>query len=247
MHKLEVILHPLLFNSETTAGKVTVVVADILRATTTICSALYNGVAEIIPVADLETARGLKKMGIRVAAERDGSKVDFADFGNSPVEFSNGSFGGETIAFCTTNGTPAMAVVGGYEQLVLGSFSNFSALTSWLAVNAGDVTILCSGWKEQCSLEDTLFAGALAQVLLESGRYEPASDSVQIAVGLFVEAGSGLHAFAAKGAHAKRLTSFGYDADVAFAFECDTVPVVPVLKDGVLKKSYVNKTSLNIK
>ena len=82
-----------------------VVIIDILRATSAICTAFDNGASSIIPVADIPEARNYKDRGYLVAAERDGFVLDFADFGNSPFNFTREKVAGKTIVYSTTNGT----------------------------------------------------------------------------------------------------------------------------------------------
>ena len=82
-----------------------VVIIDILRASSAICTAFANGAASIIPVADVGEAREYKSKGYLVAAERDGFVLDFADFGNSPFNFTREKVEGKTIVYSTTNGT----------------------------------------------------------------------------------------------------------------------------------------------
>ena len=145
---------------------------DILRATTTICTAVGNGVEAIIPVASHEEARQLKAEGYLVASEKDGVQLDFADFGNSAFSFTRDAIGGKTLVYCTTNGTRTLEIAKGASNIVIGAFINISAVTEWLAGQQKDVVILCSGWKNKFCLEDTLFAGALTERLLDTGLFQ---------------------------------------------------------------------------
>ena len=160
---MEVCFSPGLFQDILTTGDFIVVLVDILRATTTICTAVANGAEAIIPVASHEEAKRLKSEGFLVATERDGVQLDFADFGNSAFSFTTDAIGGKTLVYCTTNGTRALEMAKSASSIAIGAFVNISAVTEWLAGQQKNVVILCSGWKNKFCLEDTLFAGALTR------------------------------------------------------------------------------------
>jgi len=105
---VEVCFSPKLFPEILIKENFIVVLVDILRATTTICTAFENGVQAIIPVATIEEAKQLKEQGFLVASEQDGMKLDFADFGNSSFSFTRERVEGKTLVYCTTNGTQAL-------------------------------------------------------------------------------------------------------------------------------------------
>ena len=113
---VEVCFSPGLFPDILTKDDFVVVLVDILRATTTICTAVANGVEAIIPVATHEEARRLKAKGFLVASEKDGVQVDFADFGNSAFSFTRDRIGGKTLVYCTTNGTRALKIAESAER-----------------------------------------------------------------------------------------------------------------------------------
>src|SRR5512145_2226550 len=104
MKSLEVCLSPAMF-AQHADNEAVVVVIDILRATSAICTAFANGAKAIIPVTTVEEARNMKFDGFLIAAERDGFVLDFADFGNSPFNFTSDRVEGKTIVYSTTNGT----------------------------------------------------------------------------------------------------------------------------------------------
>ena len=139
MRSVEVCLSPGLFQDVLTQGDFTVVLVDILRATTTICTAVANGVEAIIPVASHEEARRLEAEGLLVASEKDGAQLDFADFGTSAFSFTRDRVGGKTVVYCTTNGTRTLALAKGAGSIVIGAFVNISAVTGWLARQRRDV------------------------------------------------------------------------------------------------------------
>ncbi len=105
--KIEVCYSPALFPYYENQDAI-VVVTDILRASSAIVTAFMNGVERIIPVGTLEEAKAYKEKGYMVAAERDGIVRDFADFGNSPYNFTPERVRGKQIVYSTTNGTNAI-------------------------------------------------------------------------------------------------------------------------------------------
>jgi 2-phosphosulfolactate phosphatase len=234
---IEVCFTPKLFPEIITKENYVVVLVDILRATTSICTAFSNGVSSIIPVGDMQEAREYKEKGYLVASEQDGKKMDFADFGNSSFGFTREKVGGKTLVYCTTNGTKALEIARSAKQIVIGSFINISALTTWIRNKNVNVVILCSGWKNKFCLEDTLFAGALASSLLEGSDYTSHCDSVMASIDLWNLAKTDILGYLEKAAHRHRLKRLGLDDVISYSFTPDQTDVVPVF-DGKEIKVY---------
>ena len=231
---VEVCFSPGLFPDILTGDDFIVVLVDILRATTTICTAVANGVEAIIPVATHEEARRLKAKGYLVASEKDGVQVDFADFGNSAFSFTRDRIGGRTLVYCTTNGTRALAIAGSASGIAVGAFINISALTEWLTRRQKDVVILCSGWKNRFCLEDTLFAGALTGRLLGTGSFSTECDSAHASMDLWSLARGDVLGYIEKAAQRHRLKRLELDDVIPYSFACDQVDVVPVFDGNVI-------------
>jgi 2-phosphosulfolactate phosphatase len=234
---VEVCFSPGLFKDVVTTGDFIVVLVDILRATTTICTAIANGAEAIMPVATHEEARRLKSEGFLVASEKDGIQLDFADFGNSAFSFTREAIGGKTLVYCTTNGTRALDLAKSAGSVVIGAFINISMVTQWLAGRQKDVVILCSGWKNKFCLEDTLFAGALTRRLLDTGLFGSECDSAEASMDLWRLAEDDVLGYIEKAAQRHRLKRLGLDDVIPYSFECDRVNVVPVF-DGKLIKAH---------
>jgi len=228
INSVEVCFSPGLFNEILTKKNFIVVLADILRATTSICTAFENGVSRIIPVATLEEARQLKNQGFLVASEQDGKKLDFADFGNSAFNFTKKAISGKTLVYCTTNGTRALAIAKSAEKIAIGAFINLHALAGWLILQQKNVVILCSGWKNKFCLEDSLFAGALSSTLLEDSCYTTFCDSALASIDLWNLAKEDLLGYIEKAAHRKRLQQLNLDDVIPYSFQLDQTKVVPV-------------------
>ena len=229
---IEVCLSPKLFSDIQTREPYVVVLVDILRATTSICAAFENGVATILPVANHEEARVMKERGYLVATEQDGKKLDFADFGNSAFNFTREAIGGKTLVYCTTNGTRALDIAKHADKIVMGAFINLSAVASWLSGQDAHVVILCSGWKNKFCLEDTIFAGALADALMKKYGYVSPCDSTIAAIDLWTLARTDILGYIEKAAHRHRLKKLGLDDVIPYSFDIDSTRVVPVYSGG---------------
>jgi 2-phosphosulfolactate phosphatase len=227
---IEVCFTPKLFSEIQTKDNFIVVLVDILRATTSICAAFENGVKNIIPVSTVEEAKSWKDKGFLVASELDGKKLDFADFGNSAFNFSRGAIEGKTLVYCTTNGTRALEIARKAKKIAMGAFSNLTALTGWLISQDKNVVILCSGWKNKFCLEDTLFAGALVENLLEHGDFTVRCDSAVAAVDLWQLARPDILGYIEKAAHRHRLKNLGLDDVIPYSFLPDQTKVIPVFE-----------------
>lgn len=231
---IEVCFTPKLFPDILTKENYVVVLADILRATTSICAAFQNGVMEIIPVAGLDEAREMKSKGFLVASEQDGRKLDWADFGNSAFNFTTEAIGGKSLVYCTTNGTRAIEIAKTAEKIAMGAFVNLSALAEWLVKENKNVVILCSGWKNKFCLEDSLFAGALTEKLLNILGFTTCCDSAQASMDLWKVARVDILTYLEKAAHRHRLKKLGLDDVILYSFTTDTTRVVPVYENGVI-------------
>jgi 2-phosphosulfolactate phosphatase len=170
-----------------------------------------------------------------VAAERDGVKLDFADFGNSPFNFVPEAVKGKVLVYSTTNGTSAIKAVRGLS-VIIGSFLNISAVASHLmGVKDGDLTIFCAGWKGKFCLEDTLFAGALCELLLTNPDFYTKCDSANASLELWRLAKDNMTSFQEKIAQRHRLKKLGLDNVMDYCFTNDITEMVPYYKQGIIE------------
>lgn len=213
-----------------------VVVVDVLRATSAICTAIEYGVEKMIPVAGIEEARRYKEMGYLAACERDAIKQEGFDFGNSPHSYMDESVKGQTIAISTTNGTQAIEAAKGASTIVLGSFLNLQALAGWLKKQQRNVVILCSGWKNRFNMEDALFAGALSGELLQDPGFYTYCDSTIAAGYLYNLAKGDLYTFLENSSHRKRLRDLQLEKDIRYCLTLNIISSIPVYAgDGLVK------------
>jgi len=211
-----------------------VVIIDVLRASSSICMAIANGASEIIPVAEVSEAKAYKAKGYLVAAERDGYVLDFADFGNSPFNFTKERVNGKTIVYSTTNGTGIIKQASLAYKTVIGSFINIGALTEWLINEEKDVLLFCAGWKNRFNIEDTVCAGAIAERLLESNKFSTICDSTIASVDLWSLAKTDLPAYINKAAQRSRLRDKKLDDCIEFCLTFNITDKIPCIKNGVL-------------
>lgn len=207
-----------------------VVVIDVLRATTTMCTAFDNGARSMIPVATLEEARAYQEKGFLAAAERNGAKIEGFDFGNSPFTYMSRKIKGKDICISTTNGTMAIkaAVDHGAAEIMIGSFANLSRLSDYLRQQKKNVVMLCAGWKGRPNLEDTIFAGAMVKRLRPD--FHRLQDTALIAETLNKLANRRKRYFIRNSSHFNRLFHIlQIQKDVKYSLRPDTHSVLPKL------------------
>jgi 2-phosphosulfolactate phosphatase len=232
-NKIEVCFTPALFHLYKDESSI-VVIVDILRATSAICTAFDRGAKKIIPVASIEEAGKYKEKGYLLAAERDGVVLDFADFGNSPKNFTPERVKGKSIVYSTTNGTQAIQMAIGCYKVVIGAYLNHKILTEWLVKQERDITILCAGWKDRFSLEDTIFTGALTTSLIKTGNFVTNCDSALASMDLWNVAKDDLIGYIQKASHRERLKKLVLDDIIEYCHTFDISCSLPVLENGYL-------------
>jgi 2-phosphosulfolactate phosphatase len=183
--ELQVHLLPALASPEALRGGL-VVVIDVLRATTTIMSALGAGCREVIPCLEIdearETAARFPPGNVVLGGERDGVRIAGFDLGNSPAEYTPESVSGKVVVFTTTNGTRAMHLCRQAERVLMGAFVNLSAVCQAVAGHRS-VHLLCAGTQGQVTREDALLAGSIADRLCGPGVDSPRiNDQARLAI-----------------------------------------------------------------
>jgi 2-phosphosulfolactate phosphatase len=214
-----------------------VVIIDVLRATSTITTALYNGAKCVIPVDSVSRCMELGRQidGI-TAGERDGKIAEGLEYGNSPFEYPREFIEGKTLVLTTTNGTRLlhMALEKGAKEIITGSFPNLSAVCDHLIEMKQNVILGCAAWKDRVNLEDTLFAGAVISQVKE--HFSINCDSSHMAESMYEKGKKDLFAFLKKtdASHYHRLMNFGLEDDIRYCLTADGANVLPIYKDGKL-------------
>lgn len=231
--RFELILSPQLYEGRQLRDDLTVVAVDVLRASSTICAAFCSGVRLIVPLDSLEPLQDFRRQGFVLAAERNGSKVEGATCGNSPTEYLALNLDGQRLAYSTTNGTVAILRARDADSLYVGCFANLNTLADRLLQKCNNLVVLCSGWKGDPSIEDTLFGGALQAALRAKGAdIEAVNDAAMMAEDLWHAAKGDLYAYCQKATHVHRLQRLDYDRDIRWCLTPDTCPVVPCYDKG---------------
>ena len=213
-------------------GSSTVVVVDILRATTVISTAFMEGVEAIIPVKSLDMAISYQgKEGYIVAAERNAKLIEGFTFGNSPFHYINSDVKGKVLVLTTTNGTKAIHNAKDHK-VITASYLNIDVISEYLIEDFNDVIILCSGWKGFFNLEDPIFAGSLSKILLASNKFKSKCDSLFASTELLKNAGDNLFEYLSKSSHRRRLKSLNMEEDTRYCLSpTDKSDIIPIL-DG---------------
>ena len=213
-----------------------VVIIDVFRATTTIATALYNGAARIIPVAEVEECKrlGSRITGSITAGEREGKVIEGLQYGNSPTEYPREFIAGKTLVLTTTNGTKLLhkAFAKGCSEVITGSFVNLSAVCDYLIKQDKNVILGCSGWKDRFNLEDSLFAGAVIDKVKE--HFIIHDDSSLMAEEMYKLHQHDLYSFIQHTTHWHRLAAYGLQKDLEYCVTVDAANVLPIYKKGEL-------------
>ncbi len=216
------------------------IVIDVLRASTTITTALHNGAREVIPAASVEAAvkisANLAGDVTLLAGERNARMIQGFQLGNSPLEFTPEKVRGKSIVFSSTNGAQAITKGRLARELTVASFVNISEVIEHILRAPGDLTILCAGTNGSFSLEDAVCAGMIINGLSKAPSLELSlSDGALAAVTLHKSFGKNIRKMLQAGEHGRLLEELGFGDDLAYCAGVDTIPVLPVMEGNVLK------------
>lgn len=217
----------------------TVVVIDILRATSVMVHAMSKGALEIIPAASVEEALQMVKFfprgSIILGGERESKKIQGFDLGNSPREYVVERVKGKKLILTTTNGTKAFHLVSSGKEIFVGSFFNIGATAKRCLELDRDLLIFPSGDEGIFSLEDTICGGMLIELITQKWTTHftltDASRCAQILYQRFKD--NLLEAFHLS-RHGKELIKQGFGEDLAYCAQNDITDIVPEFKGGVI-------------
>ncbi len=250
--KIETYITPFTPENEDIFNNSLTVMIDVLRASTTICSALCNGAREIIPVESLGKAvsiySSLSKEVRFIGGERHGVKPDGFDAGNSPLEYSPERIQNRTVILTTTNGTRIFQKAKLAAYRIIAAFVNLEPVVNFIHTavensnNPGNespienIFIICAGNTGNMSYEDTLCAGAVIHDLLRFYPDAALTDSSHSAKSLYRLHEKNLKEFLSKSNHARELLALDFEQDIETAFTFNKYPVVPVISGQAIKK-----------
>jgi 2-phosphosulfolactate phosphatase len=209
----------------------TVVVIDVLRATSTITHALVNGARSVVPVATVADAASIaERIGrdaVLLCGERDSQPIRSFGLGNAPEEFTRPRVDGRTLVMTTTNGTPALLAASGAESVLVGALLNVGAVARRLVDAGEEALLLCAGREGAFAMEDAFCAGRILRRVRELAGRVRGNDAASAAMRLAArppDAGR-----LGRTAAGRRLQELGRGDDVIFCAQEDLYEVVPAL------------------
>jgi 2-phosphosulfolactate phosphatase len=220
------------------AGRV--VVIDVLRASTSIITALANGAEQILPAASREEAlsmgRSLPAGRVLFCGERGGLIIEGFDLGNSPREYTAARVNGKILVFASTNGSRMIVEsMAAAKKVLVAGFVNAGAAANQLAASTEDVLLACSGRDGSFSMEDAVCAGMLVErVRREAGGSCELTDEARACVLMHRHYADDLAGMAAGSVHGRYLTGLGLGDDLPVCVSTDAYPTVPQIRGGVL-------------
>jgi 2-phosphosulfolactate phosphatase len=218
----------------------TVVVIDVLRACSTIVTALDRGARAVLPVSDMaeagRIAANLDPDVYRLGGERDGEKIDGYHLGNSPREYTRDAVDQRDLILNTTNGTRAFTRATEAKHLVAGCFLNAERVVDFVRTVDDEVTIVCAGSRNRLALEDTLCAGLLLDRLWAHEKPTLLTDSAHTAYTLYRTDRNDLSSALRTTNHAERLKQKGFGDDLEYCFRTDALSVLPYYSDNRLQR-----------
>ena len=224
------------------AGKV-VVVIDVLRAATTVVTALANGARAVIPFDSVDEpsvfAKQYERNEIRLAGERKMQRIPGFDLGNSPAEYTSTAVNGRTILYSTTNGTVALLSTIGARACFFGAFINCAATVAAVRAatrNDSDVLIVCSGHEKRATLEDITCAGRMARGIARGRTSMVWGDGARAALLIERRFVADMRRLESEATHARSLAAAGFASDVAACFALDTQPLVVAFHERQLRR-----------
>ena len=214
-----------------------VIVIDVLRATSTMVTALANGCQSIIPVLSPEDAieRRLTLPGALLGGERHVLPIEGFDLGNSPYDYVPEKVGGKKVIMTTTNGTRAIQDASAAPKIWMASFLNMQSIV--LAVlrqfenndKLQGIVIFCAGTEERFDLPDTLCAGMLIHELGENVTLNDLGGAARM---LYRSSKNYLVDKIRDSVHGKKLISSGFERDVVYCSTLNILPIIPAFEEG---------------
>jgi 2-phosphosulfolactate phosphatase len=236
--KINVLFTPLSVDELSFTGK-SIVVIDVLRASSTIVAALANGAREVVPVASVEFAvkvsGGMFGGQTLLGGERYTKKIEGFALGNSPLEYVPGVVAGKTIILYTTNGSKTVVKAKFSENLFICSFLNLSAVAKKLIELNKDFEILCAGRNNNYSMEDSVCAGKLIYETMKIRPDVELSDSAKACLALKKYFGKSTLSMLKESEHGKLLLENGFEEDLKFCSKLNSSNIVPYLSGSAIK------------
>jgi len=240
--RLDLFFSPIQVKPPDTAGRL-VVIIDVLRASTTVATALANGAKTVMPLPDADDvitrSKEFHRSAVVLAGEQKMQPIQGFDLGNSPQSFTPEAVKGKTILLTTTNGTRALLGVQGARDIVVASYVNFTAVLAMMKVAASsntDIAIICAGEDGGFTLEDAACAGRYVKAIPKRSDPIEMNDAAAASVLIEKKYGDNIAKVFKESAHGKALQEAGFGDDLAAAAEVDAHPVVPIFQERQITK-----------
>ena len=213
----------------------TVVVVDMLRATSVITTALNNGCKGVIPVLTVEDAAEIvrnEKGEFMLGGERNALKIEGFHYSNSPLEYTRGTIDGKTLVMTTTNGTKAIKGCEGASNILIGAMVNAKSIAKRIVELNKDMVIVNAGTYGEFSIDDFLCSGYIIDCVLKE--VETELSDIAITSHYIYKNNEDIHSFIKYASHYKRITELGLQADLEYCCTKDIIDIVPEYKDGII-------------
>ncbi|HEY0529660.1 MAG TPA: 2-phosphosulfolactate phosphatase [Gemmatimonadaceae bacterium] len=240
--RLDVFFTPLEVYPGGTSGRL-VVIVDVLRASTSVATALGNGARTVIPLQGADEvifrSKEFHRSQILLAGEQKMLPIAGFDMGNSPQAFTPEVVEDKTILFTTTNGTRALLGVQGARDIVIASYVNFTAVLTLMKVAAStatDIAIICAGEEGNFTLEDAACAGRYVRAIPKKAESINLNDAAAASVLIEKKYGDNIAKVFKESEHGQALDEAGFGDDLAAAAEVDSYSVVPIYQDRQITK-----------
>lgn len=215
----------------------TVIVVDVLRATSVIITALSNGAKSVVPVTSVEEALSTKKKleSVVLGGERKAQKIEGFDLSNSPLEYKSEVIHDRNVVITTTNGTKAISKSSAANKVYIGALINAKAVSSKAVKNEKDIIIVNAGTNGVFSMDDFITGGAIIDEILSEQEYE-LTDIAKTALVIY-RSHKDIKSYVKGAAHYQILVDLGLEEDIDYCLQKDLFNIVPEYKDGIIKLS----------
>ena len=213
----------------------TVIVIDMLRATSVIPTAINNGCLGVIPVLTVEDAAEIarnSKDEYMLGGERNALKIEGFHYSNSPLEYTRDTIQGKRLVMTTTNGTKAIKGCVGASNILIGAMINAKATAIKVVSLNKDVVIVNAGTYGEFSIDDFLCSGYIIDSILKLVQAE--LSDIAITSHYIYKNNEDIHSFIKYASHYKRITELGLEADLEYCCKKDIIDIVPEYKDGII-------------
>jgi 2-phosphosulfolactate phosphatase len=220
---------------EKVTGK-SIVVVDMLRATSVITTAINNGCNSVIPVLTVEEALEIVSKNRNkyiLGGERKALKIEGFDCANSPLEYKRSIVEDKTLVITTSNGTRAIKGSSGAKSILIGAMINAKAVAKKLVDLNNDIVIVNAGTYGQFSIDDFICSGYIINCLLDEETDIELTDVSKTAYYIYKE-NRDVVSFIKYANHYKRIKELGLEKDLDYCCKKDIIDIVPIYKNGIV-------------